>query len=149
MGLGSSVLIIIVSVLIIGAIVYLLGSKYSKSEAKLKKSIDATNDRVLSLESTIVTQGRTINSIVSKTDVMNVKIEELQASKLPISNRRSVASSTQTTSQNDPAMTLLTTAAVVSTFDSTPSYSSGSCSSSDSGSSYDSSSSCSSSSDSY
>lgn len=149
MGLGSSVLIIIVSVLIIAAIVYLLGSKYSKSEAKIKKSINATNDRVSCLESAIVTQGSTINSIVSKTDVMDVKVGELQASKLPINNRRSVASSSQTTSQSDSAMTLLTTAAVVSTFDSTPSYSSGSCSSSDSGSSYDSSSSCSSSSDSY
>ncbi|UJE34811.1 hypothetical protein vBAbaPP1_22 [Acinetobacter phage vB_AbaM_P1] len=155
MGTMTSVTIIGISLIIIAVAVWLLERKYNKSYVQLK----ATTDRVTVLESTVSTQGNAIAAATTKIDVVSsdqtkdrIKIGDLEASKLPLRDTNPPKQVTlPSTPQVDPAVTLLTTAAVVSTFDSTPSYSSGSCSSSsssDSGS-YDSSSSCSSSSDSY
>ncbi|WP_378347290.1 hypothetical protein [Acinetobacter baumannii] len=157
MGTMTSVTIIGISLIIIALAVWLLERKYTKSGILLK----ATTDRITVLESTVTSQGNAIAAATSKVDVIGseqtkdrIKIGELQASKLPLRESNTTTHVTPPvplpSTQNDPAVTLLTTAAIVSTFDSTPSYSSGSCSSSsDSGSSHDSSSSCSSSSDSY
>lgn len=156
MGTMTSVTIIGISLIIIALAVWLLERKYTKSGIILKN----TTDRITVLENTVDSQGNAIAAATSKVDFIGseqtrdrIKIVELQASKLPLRDSNPPKQVTlPSTTQNDPAVTLLTTAAVVSTFDSTPSYSSESCSSSsssDSGSSYDSSSSCSSSSDSY
>ncbi|QMP18989.1 hypothetical protein FKOIJHOC_00041 [Acinetobacter phage Ab_121] len=142
MGTLTSVTIIGISLIIIALTVWLLERKYTKSGIALKNA----TGRITVLESTADIQANAIAAVTSKVDAIGseqtkdrIKIGGLQESKIPPTP----------STQNDPAMTLLTTAAVVGTFDSPPSYSSGSCSSSDSGSSYDSSSSCSSSSDSY
>lgn len=155
MGTMTSVTIIGISLIIIAVAVWLLERKYNKSELQLK----AATDRITSIEGTVSAQANAIAAATTKIDVIGhkqmanqVKISDLQASKLPLRDTNPPKQvKLPSTPQVDPAVTLLTTAAVVSTFDSTPSYSSGSCSSSsssDSGS-YDSSSSCSSSSDSY
>lgn len=157
MGTMTSVTIIGISVIIIALVVWLLGRKYNESKLKL----EATGTRITNLESVVNTQGAAIAAASNKIDAVDhkqmidqVKIGDLQASKLPL--RLSGSSTggqhlptrqTDLNHQNDQAMTVMHTAVLLNnSHDSTPSYSSGSCGSSgssDSGST-DSGSSCSS-----